>query len=528
MAILTRPSRAALARTSALIVGLSLVAGCGQSRPPVELLRSDWAAVQESDIRASIVGDDLELLIPVERVGEDDIEGVLRVTVYDAAGREFVQLGGGETSLNQSTELETYRVVVSGLGAGLARVDTATMVLGWSVETSSGRLYGKRSLYQSLGRLDVWVNGPTELSPGAESPLRVLVHNPDTGAAVAGVDVVAELLYSVDTEERSTELFRGTTDERGDLMRQIRLPEGVSAGRIRVTVSDGTTQVWTTHAVSTREDNQLYLSSDKTIYKPGQSVLLRLLAVSGPDRLPVADTEASFEARDGEGNKVFRRSARTDAYGVAAVSVPTDVRVNEGTWKFSAEIDGRSTQLELPVERYNLPVMTVNVTTDTPFALPGEEVRGHVSAFYVFGEPVVGASVSVDARTLVGVPVGSLFGTTDAEGGYDFSVTVPLTLGGEALEDRGDTLTLNAEVTDTAGQLERGSGSLPLAAAPLMINLIADPSNVVTGRPSMAYLTVSDPLGRPLVADLAVSGLDLAGSLSTDSAGIAQMNFTGP
>jgi len=528
MDMLTPSARTAVSRTSALLLGLSLLAGCGPNRAPEEVVRNEWASVQEADIRASIVGDDLELLIPVRRVGADPIQGDLRVTVYDVAGSAFDQRGGGQAHLDQATVLETYRVVVPGAGAGLERVDTATMVLGWSVETASGRLYGKRSLYESLGRLDVWLHGPSELSPGAHSPLRVLVHDPDAGAPVVGADVLAELTYGTAPDDHTRQLFHGTTDARGDLIQQIALPDGVDSGRIRVTVTDGRTQVWTTHTVTTRVDNQLYLSSDKTIYKPGQDVQLRLLAVTGSDRLPVADTEASFEARDGEGNKVFRRSARTDAFGVAAITVPTDVRVNEGTWKFSATIDGRHTDLELPVERYNLPVMTLSVTTDRPFALPGELVHGHVDAFYVFGEPVIGADVILDARTAAGIPVANLYGTTDAAGGYDFDVTIPAGLDTNSLEDHGDTLTLNAQVTDTAAQVERGTGSLPLAAAPIIINLIADPAAVVTGQPSTAYLTVSDPLGRPLLADLDVAGLGIDGALATSAGGVAELSFTGP
>jgi len=511
----------------AALLGLATLVGCGGSdRPPAEVLRSQWAAVHESDIHAAIVGDDIELLVPIERVSSSDVEGRLQATLYDVAGRNFVQLGGGQVDFALRSDLETYRVVVAGAGAGLERVDTATLVIGWSVETDGSRLYGKRSLYDSLGRLDVWLHGPSELAPGASSPLRVAVREPSTGEPVVSADVLAELLYEADGEPQTRELFHGSTDARGDLLEPISLPAGIDAGRIRVTVTEGEVQVWTTHDITTRVDNQLYLSSDKTLYKPGQSVLLRLLALTGPDRLPVADTDVSFEARDGEGNKVFRRSARTDSFGVAAIAVPTDVRVNEGQWTFRAEVDGRTTELEIPVERYTLPVMTVNVGLDREFALPGETVRGHLTATYLFGEPVANASLSLDASTAGGIYVSSLFGTTDAEGRYDFDFTIPDSIDRAQLEDHGDSLQVNVTVTDTASQVEHGQTVLPLAAAPLILNLIAEPGAVVPGASSEAFVTVSDPLGRPLVADLEVTGEDT--TASTDASGVARLHFTGP
>ena len=123
------------------------------------------------------------------------------------------------------------------------------------------------------------------------------------------------------------------------------LPAGVDAGTLKVTVSHDDVQVWTTRGVARRGDDALYLGTDKTIYQPGQDVHLRLLALTGPDRLPVADADVIFEARDGRGNKVFRRSGRTDSFGVAAVVVPTDTRVNEGDWRFSADVGGRQTMV---------------------------------------------------------------------------------------------------------------------------------------------------------------------------------------
>jgi len=507
---------------------LSVVAGCSaDTTDPAELHRNGLGAVEESAIRAAIVGEDIEIQVPLERLRSGTLSGSLEIALLEVGGGEPVEVGSTNARFAQTDRTEEHRVVVAGAGAGLERVDAATLVIGWRVRLSGGDLYGNRSLYASLGSLDVQLRGPSELAPGARSPLRVIVRDPESSTVITGAEVRAVL--EVDMGEEATErheLFRGLTDARGEVLEQIALPEGVDAGTIRVTVTHDGAQIWATHALETHVDNQVYLSTDKTIYKPGQDVHLRFLALEGPDRTPVASRAVSFEARDAEGNKVFRRSADTDTFGVASIIVPTDTRVNEGVWTFTAEIDGRRSEVQLPVERYNLPRMTVSVQTDREFALPGDTIHGQVDAFYVFGEPVAGAHVSLDARTAAGLSVGFVSGMTDDEGHYDFELTVPASLDTPDLEDRGDTLALNAEVTDTAAQVERGTGTVALAAAPILINMLADLAALIPGEDNLVYLTVSDPLGRPLLADLEVSGVEASGDLATGASGIAELRLT--
>ncbi|MBW2461128.1 MAG: hypothetical protein JRH11_05745, partial [Deltaproteobacteria bacterium] len=514
----------------ALAVALSHLAGCGgDTRDPVERHSNSLGQVDESDIRASIVGDDVEILMPLERLGEAGLDGRVFIRLFEIGTGELEVVGTGFAEFAQNEDVAHHRVIVPGAGTGLERLDAATLVIGWRVGFTAGDLYGQRSLYAALGSLDVQLRGPTELAPGATSPLRVLVRDPDTSEAVVGADVQAVLVVPSDGSEGSEpqlhDIFSGQTDARGELLAQIALPPGVAGGTLRVSVTAGRAQFWTTHSLVTHQDSQLYLSSDKTIYKPGQNIELRVLALEGADRLPVANTEVTFEARDGESNKVFRRTSTTDSYGVASMTVPTDTQVNESTWRFRAEIDGRNTELNIPVERYNLPSMIVTVETDREYALPGDLVRGHVDAFYVFGEPVANASVTVDARTSSGASLGFLAGTTNDSGRYDFEVTVPATLDTTQLEDRGDTLALNAEVVDTASQTEVGAGALPLVAAPILINMLADLAAIVPGDESLVYLTVSDPLGRPLVAALDLVGIDTESDRATAASGVAEIRF---
>jgi hypothetical protein len=507
-----------------------LVAGCGGAREttPAERATNSLATVDERLIRASIMDDDLAVDIPVDGLVGTPWSGRLAVQLANVATGEVVVVGHATVAFTQAEAVVWHRVVFRGAARGLERVAAGPMILNWRLRADEDDdLYGHRSLYSALGNLDVQLRGPTELAATGTSPMRVVVRDPSTRAPLEGVDVVAVLETAPATEGGppvAHPLFSGRTDAHGELASAVALPDGTTGGTLRVTVSQDGVQVWTTRTVTRRTDDQLYLGSDKTMYQPGQNVHLRLLALAGPDRLAVADTEVVFEARDARGNKVFRQSTRTDAFGVAATIVPTDTRVNEGDWKFSAQLAGRQTQLQLPVRAYVLPKLRVAVSGDRTFALPGDVLRGRVAANYLFGEPVADAAVTVEVRTSSGVPVGSFYGRTDAQGGYAFELLVPESLRTDALEESGDTLFVSATVVDRAEQTEQGQSTLPLAAAPLRIQVIGD-GGLAPGVESLVYVVVTDAVGRPLVADVSVAG-DADASLVTNTSGVAELRLT--
>ncbi|MCC7539539.1 MAG: hypothetical protein IT379_25160, partial [Deltaproteobacteria bacterium] len=343
-------------RRNAWLLFAVLVGACGdEAPPPPERLSSPLASVDESRIRASIADDDIELAVPLRLVRSSGaLEGRLRIEVVDVRGDEPRVLGTGSVAVSQTAVESTHRVRIDGAGDGLVRAETAPVVVHWRFEIDGDDLFGRRSLFAALGNLEVQLRGPTELPADGTSPFRVIVRDPRTQATLEGAHVVAMLSRPGETSDDpaiETPLFEGDTDARGELLEPITLPDGIDAGDVRVTVTHDDATVWTTRAVRRRTDGRLYLGTDKTLYKPGQDIHLRLLALDGADRTPVADRAVVFEGRDGRGNKVFRRRARTDAFGVAATVLPTDHRVNEGEWRITAEVEGRTAEVRVPVRR---------------------------------------------------------------------------------------------------------------------------------------------------------------------------------
>lgn len=149
------------------------------------------------------------------------------------------------------------------------------------------------------------------------------------------------------------------------------------------------------------EDGTLvFVETDKPIYKPGQTVHIRVLALNALLR-PVAG-QALVEVLDAQGIKVFKKSVQVDDYGMGALDLPLSTEPNLGTWKVQATLGERRSQVDVRVERYVLPKYEVTVEPEKGWVLADERISGVISAEYSFGKPVNG-EVEIAASRYVGV-----------------------------------------------------------------------------------------------------------------------------
>ncbi|MEM9191439.1 MAG: MG2 domain-containing protein [Myxococcota bacterium] len=396
---------------------------------------------------------------------------------------------------------------------GLTRAEAASLVLVWAVQ---GRAHTwrnqRRGVYSTLAPapFDVVVRAPATVHTGARATVRVLVREPD-GHPLPNASVEGRLGTQPDL------WFEGRTDRRGEFLILASPQETPFSGPLHVTVTHREDVVSAAHAFAVRRPSSVYLSSDKTIYQPGQDVHLRLLALDGRSREPRAGTEVEFRARDARDNLVFRADAVTDEFGVAATSVPTDTRVHEGEWAFSALIEGEETAFRLPVRRYELPPMRVEVLPERPFVARGEALRGSVRGAYRFGEPVAEADVVLELRSETGTVLTQLAGRTDERGAFRYALEAD---GLAANSDRPKRLTLSAVLTDSANQREAAEARVVVTSSPLFVKPIVAP--LASGALDAEVLfVVSDPLGRPIAAALEIQGIQS----ETDASGVGALQL---
>ncbi len=240
----------------------------------------------------------------------------------------------------------------------------------------------------------------------------------------------------------------------------------------------------------------LLVETDKPIYKPGQTVHIRLMTLdTGLKPLP---SNAVIEVQDAKGIKVFRKQVASDDYGMATVDLPLSTEPNLGVWKLTALTGDRKTQLDVRVEEYVLPKYEVAVETERQWVLADEPIKGTVKGEYSFGKPVVGEALIVASR-YVGQweEYARLTMPIDGEAAFElppvnFVAGVPQA-GGQG------NITLDVTIREkSTGYAENTTELFTVAAAPVVLKMIPD-SNVFKPGLEMGYLLIAEtPDGEPV------------------------------
>jgi len=151
--------------------------------------------------------------------------------------------------------------------------------------------------------------------------------------------------------------------------------------------------------VQVARSSVILLETDKPIYKPGQTIMMRVITVNA-DLIPVS-REVTVEVLDAKGIKIFRQIVTTDDYGMAKLELPLSSEPNLGVWKLTALSGAEKTQLDVRVEKYVLPKYEVKVNLEKGWFLVSERIKGNIKAEYSFGKPVNG-DLEIKALRYVG------------------------------------------------------------------------------------------------------------------------------
>ena len=247
----------------------------------------------------------------------------------------------------------------------------------------------------------------------------------------------------------------------------------------------------------------LFVETDKPIYKPGQTVHIRLMALDA--LLKPWPSDAVIEVQDAKGIKVFKKEVATDEYGMVTVDLPLSTEPNLGVWKLTALAGDRKTQLDVRVEEYVLPKYEVTVDTEKDWVLTNERIEGVVSGEYSFGKPVVG-EFEIVAWRYVGQWEEYVRSSGQLEGDSAFSLPpVEYVAGVPAAGGQGN-VRLDVTIRERGtGYEEKTSKLFTVAAAPLTLKVIPE-SRVFKPGLGMAYLVVAQtPDGSPVDTEVGVT-----------------------
>lgn len=379
----------------------------------------------------------------------------------------------------------------------------------------------------TLDKQQTLILGPNRFSPESPAAVRVVVRNQATGLPVPEANVTLRMRPKEGGASQT--LFTGRTDASGTVPISFTLPADLKREQLLVveaSSSAGRDQV--EKDVIVQRSYRVLVTTDKPLYQPGQVIHLRALGLGTLDRVPAKNETLEFTIQDPKGNKVFRKSVPTSAFGVASADFTLAETVNSGAYKITAALGDTTSEKTVTVKQYVLPKFKVTVETDRSFYLPGERVTGRVRADYFFGKPVTQSKVEMTGFVfdVQKVDLVSLTGKTNDDGVYEFAFNLANYFAGSGRDrDRAD-FTVQVGVTDQANHTEQNDLVLPISRDPLLIDAAAESGKLVPGIENIVYILTSLPDGSPVEADLTVGGAGASTQARTGKYGLAEVKLT--
>lgn len=351
--------------------------------------------------------------------------------------------------------------------------------------------------------------GSFEIAPGELSAFRLLVRNGRTAAPIARAGVRMALLS--DTGQ-SAWTFETTTDSNGIARADHRIPgdlvEGGYTLQVDASSRDGESTI--AQPVLVKRRFRIMVTADKPYYQPGQTIYVRALALCLSDMKPAAGRELSIEVTDPKGNKVFRKRGTASDYGMASADFELADQVNNGVYTIAAALGDCRSERSVTVKPYTLPRFRIDISTDRSFYLPGQTIRGEVTARYTFGRSVARGVVKVTASEFLdrNRPLAAASGILDEEGRFLFEIPLEESYFGLDIKKGDASLSLTAVITDTVGREEERSIERIVTDQPIRIEMIPESGVLVPGLENDLYIFTSYPDGRPARTSLSVFPAD--------------------
>ena len=246
----------------------------------------------------------------------------------------------------------------------------------------------------------------------------------------------------------------------------------------------------------------LFLETDKPVYKPGQTVNIRVLILD-PELKPVVG-HVAVEAQDAKGIKVFRKATSSDEYGMATLELPLSNEPNLGVWKLEAFSGNRVAQLDIRVEEYVLPKYDVAVDLPRSWILANEPITGAVSSEYSFGRPVKGEATIVATR-YVGIWEEYASVVQQLDGTATFELPAPGYVAGVPGARGMGNVQLHVTVRErSTGYVESTTQLITVAATPLSLQVIPESNTFKPGLPFSFLVVTETPDNKPLSEDVSV------------------------
>ncbi|XP_074536146.1 alpha-2-macroglobulin-P-like [Halichoeres trimaculatus] len=273
--------------------------------------------------------------------------------------------------------------------------------------------------------------------------------------------------------------------------------------------------------------------TDKPIYKPGQTVLFRIVSLN-TDFLPVSRKFKLVELVDANSNRIAQWVDLPCDRGILDLSHPTDPGAVTGTYTIAAITDKKEKiSQSFQVKKFVLPKFEVTVQAPSAVTIFNKEIIFKVCGKYTYGKPVSGSVKAVFCRK------GSRYWWIPIPNGVSDCGTFQLTTDKSGCASQNVTMAeffftnhMSLQYFEvTAEMMESGTGSIVTGSRKIDIeNVIRKatfvdvPPNYKPGLPFPVKVKLTGPGDKPVAnEEVFLSPQEI--TVTTDSNGMAEFSL---
>ncbi|XP_030839854.1 CD109 antigen isoform X2 [Strongylocentrotus purpuratus] len=262
----------------------------------------------------------------------------------------------------------------------------------------------------------------------------------------------------------------------------------------------------------------IFVQSDKAIYKPGQTVRYRVLAVY-PDLKPYVGP-FTLTVSDAKGNVIEQMmDKQPNKNGIISEEMVMSDQPVLGDWTIKAEAEGQIKEYTIKIDEYVLPKFEVIITVPPWMDASHDQVQVTVTAKYTFGKPVEGTvSLGAKLRYYNREIHKRIQVDNNGKAETNFTSTELLGLKRQTYNHNptwynNEQLVFTANMTETLTGITQQADEAALSYHSFPIKIVFQDSisrsNYKPGLPYHVYLIVSHQDGTPLTEEERLRGVEL-------------------
>ncbi|MDY6777875.1 MAG: MG2 domain-containing protein, partial [Candidatus Nanohaloarchaea archaeon] len=232
---------------------------------------------------------------------------------------------------------------------------------------------------------------------GGTATAHVRVVGRKTNAPLTGAHVT---IYRVSNGDRE-KVAEGETGTAGNFSTTYRVPNRTGDYTLRVVTSSSKGRDAVTTSIKATRDYQIFVDTDKPVYKPGQDMTVRALVQHRQTGRPMTDTATAI-VEGPKGNQLLKRNISLNSYGMGQLTFPISEAGRKGRYRVEVRYRGEKQVKTVNVREYRLPRFEVSLDPAKEYYRPGETFTATINAQYFFGKPVTDAKVRVVGEGYIG------------------------------------------------------------------------------------------------------------------------------